>query len=72
MFENEKNTVDTLLSEDDGFRRLFDKHATLNAQVDEASTGRLSIAALELESLKRQKLQLADQMQAMIHAYRHA
>lgn len=70
MFEHEKATVEVLLHEDAGFRRLYHKHASLNARVDEITAGDSPMDPIDLEELKKEKLQLADQMQDMIRAYR--
>ncbi len=71
MFENDKATVEELLDHDDGFRRLYDKHSMLNERVDEISAGEEAMDQLELETLKKEKLLLADRMQSMIHNHRN-
>lgn len=68
MFEHEKSTVDQLLRNDAGFKRLYDKHSRLNSQVDQATSGDLPMTQFELETLKKEKLMLRDRMQAMIQA----
>ena len=68
MFENEKATVNELLQNDNGFRRLYDKHSVLNARVDQINAGDAAMEQLQFESLKKEKLRLADRMQTMIHA----
>ncbi len=72
MFENEKSTVNELLQRDEVFRRLYDKHASLNSRVDEVTAGKEAMEQLELETLKKEKLLLADRMQAIIHAHHEA
>lgn len=72
MFEHDKATVDALLRNDAGFRRLYEKHSSINNQVDDAAAGDLLMEQLQLESLKKEKLLLADQMQAMIQAHQVA
>jgi uncharacterized protein YdcH (DUF465 family) len=69
MFDSEKATVDKLLHADDGFRRLYNKHSVLNAKVDQAQAGKAAMDDIQLELLKKEKLLLRDQMQAMIHAH---
>ena len=66
MFENEQATVEALLKSDGTFRHLYDKHAELNARVDEINAGSETMQQLELETLKKEKLLLADQMEAIL------
>lgn len=69
MFETERATVEALLDSDEAFRHLYDKHARLNARVDEVTAGDAPMQELDLESLKKEKLHVADRMQDMIRAY---
>lgn len=69
MFENDQDTVDTLLVESDEFRRLYDKHTVLKSQVQDVNGGALAMEQLALEELKKMKLSLKDQMAAMIKNY---
>jgi len=66
MFENDQGTVDTLLSQNDEFRRLYDKHTVLKSQVQDANGGAISMEQLDIEELKKEKLSLKDQMAVMI------
>lgn len=68
MFEHDQTTVRQLLERDNGFRRLYDKHSSLNRRVDQAAAGTLAMSPDELELLKKEKLMLRDQLQAMIQA----
>ncbi|MEM7467384.1 MAG: DUF465 domain-containing protein [Pseudomonadota bacterium] len=69
MFENQQETIDALILESEQFRRLYDKHAVLKSQVSQANHGDLAIDELNLEQLKKQKLQLKDQMAVFIKDY---
>ena len=69
MFEAEHSTVATLLETDQAFQRLYDKHADLNTQVDEATSGDRPMEDIEIETLKKEKLELADRMQAIIRDF---
>ena len=69
MFEHDQDTVDQLLTTDDRFRRLYDKHRDLNVKVDEVNSGSAAMEHFELETLKKEKLILRDRMQAIIHAH---
>ncbi|MCB1747674.1 MAG: YdcH family protein [Gammaproteobacteria bacterium] len=70
MFEADNATVEALLQQDDAFRRLYEKHASLNARVDHVTAGDEPMEDLQLENLKKEKLLLADRMQDMIREYR--
>lgn len=70
MFEFDQEAVDSLLEHDNNFRRLYEKHRTLKDQVHEANIGTLPIDSFELERLKKQKLQLKDEMANIIDSFR--
>ncbi len=70
MFEFDQEIVEALLVEDLNFRRLYNKHAELKRQVHEVTSGNGSMDDLHLETLKKQKLYLKDQMAGMIESYR--
>ena len=69
MFENQQNTIDALILNSEQFRRLYDKHAVLKTQVNQALEGDVAIEDLSLEQLKKQKLNLKDQMAVLIKDY---
>lgn len=70
MFEFDQEIVDTLLVEDLNFKRLYNKHAELKRQVTQVTSGNGNMDDLSLETLKKQKLFLKDQMAGMIETYR--
>lgn len=70
MFEHEQEIVDVLLSEDNNFQRLYNKHTQLNEKVDEASSGVPTVDEYTLEDMKKKKLLLRDQMAAIISQYK--
>jgi uncharacterized protein YdcH (DUF465 family) len=72
MFEFDQQIVQTLLSSDDNFKRLYQKHQALKEQVHDANIGTLALDDVSLENLKKQKLQLKDKMAEMITQYRTA
>lgn len=69
MFENQQETIDALILESDQFRRLYDKHTLLKTRVSQAHDGDVAIDDLNLEQLKKEKLQLKDQMAVFINNY---
>lgn len=70
MFEFDQDAVDALLVESAQFRRLYDKHALLKSRISDGNRRQVSIDQLDLESLKKARLQLKDQMAGMIRDYR--
>ena len=69
MFEYEQDIVNALLSEDGNFRRLYDKHNALKERVSHVNSGEEPLDDMTLETLKKQKLMLKDQMAEIIHQY---
>lgn len=70
MFEFDRDAVEALLTDNDAFRRLFKKHATLKSRIDDANHRTSPMDEMLLESLKKEKLLLKDQMAAIIRDYR--
>jgi uncharacterized protein YdcH (DUF465 family) len=70
MFEYEQDLVDHLLATDDHFKHLYEKHRALKEKVHDANLGALPLMDIELEKLKKQKLQLKDEMASMIQRCR--
>jgi len=72
MFEHDQEIVNSLLSEDEDFKRLFEKHGKLKQLVRDANIGTEPLDDFALENLKKEKLLLKDRMAAMIANYRQA
>lgn len=72
MFEYDQHIVNSLLSENNDFKRLYDKHDELKQRVDEANSGALPIDDFSLEKMKKEKLLLKDKMAMMIENYRRS
>lgn len=72
MFEYDQHIVNSLLSENNDFKRLYDKHDELKQRVDEANSGTLPVDDFSLEKMKKEKLLLKDKMAMMIENYRRA
>ncbi|HEY5702554.1 MAG TPA: YdcH family protein [Gammaproteobacteria bacterium] len=70
MFEFDQQIVDSLLSENIDFKRLYEKHDMLNQQVDEINSGNLTTDDVTLENMKKEKLLLKDRMSVMIEDYK--
>lgn len=72
MFEYESEIVESLLSENEDFKRLFDKHDRLKRRVMEAHSGIEPMDDLSLENIKKEKLLLKDRMAVIIENYRRS
>lgn len=72
MFEYDQEIVDSLLHEDDDFKRLYEKHVKLKQKVREANLGTEPLDDFSLENLKKEKLLIKDRMAAIIASYRQA
>ncbi len=72
MFEFEKEIVDSLLNENQDFKRLYEKHSRLKRRVESVHEGSEPLDDLSLEVLKKEKLFLKDKMAALIEDYRQS
>ena len=70
MFEYDNEIVDSLLSENKDFERLYNKHVELKQRVDHANAGVEPIDDLSLEQLKKEKLLVKDRLASLIEGYR--
>ncbi|HMA98455.1 MAG TPA: YdcH family protein [Wenzhouxiangella sp.] len=62
MFENRQQELENLLKEDKEFRRLYNHHQQLEKRVVAAENGTAPMEDLALNQLKREKLQIKDQL----------
>jgi hypothetical protein len=72
MFEHDQHIVNSLLSENNDFKRLYDKYDMLKQRVKEANAGVVPMDNFSLENIKKEKLLLKDRMAHMIENYRQA
>lgn len=72
MFEHDQEIVDSLLTADNDFKRMYEKHEKLKQKVRDANIGAEPMDDFALEDLKKEKLLLKDRMAAMIASYRQA
>ncbi len=70
MFEFDQDAVDALLVDSAKFRWLYDKYSALKSKVHDVNAKEVTLDQFNLESLKKEKLQLKDQMAVMIKDYR--
>ena len=72
MFEHDQEIVNSLLNENEDFKRLYEKHSTLKHTVKEANERHIDVDQFSLEGMKKEKLQLKDRMAVMIENYKHS
>jgi len=70
MFEYDNEIVESLLSENKDFERLYNKHIELKQRVKQANAGAGSINDSSLEQLKKEKLLVKDRLADLIENYR--
>ena len=68
MFENRKDQLDSLLKDNDDFRRLYSQHQQLEKRVVAAENGTAPMEDLALNQLKREKLKAKDQLNRILDA----
>lgn len=66
MFENNREQMETMLKDNEEFRRLYNDHQQLEKRVTAAENGTAPMEDLSLGELKRQKLRLKDQLSRMM------
>ncbi|MBI2993462.1 MAG: DUF465 domain-containing protein [Gammaproteobacteria bacterium] len=72
MFEYDQEIVDSLLLENQNFKRMYEKHGELKQRVRDANVGADPLDYFALENMKKEKLLLKDRMAAMIEEYRRS
>ena len=70
MFEYDQEIVHKLLSDNQNFKQLYDKHSELKVRVHDAEVGVHPVDDLTLGELKKEKLLTKDQMAVMIEDFR--
>lgn len=67
-FPEYKDRIHSLKIEDKHFANLFDKYHELNNEIEQAEKNDLPISDEHAERLKKQRLELKDQLYAMLIA----
>lgn len=68
MFPEYRERITRLKTEDAHFARLFDKHNQLDQQVKNMEDRIVSATHEEIETLKKEKLKLKDELYALLKA----
>lgn len=66
MFSEYREQIEQLRASDKNFSRLCDKHSALGAQVDALVQRKSPSLQVEIESLKKQKLAVKEELYAML------
>ncbi|MGB0712325.1 MAG: YdcH family protein [Gammaproteobacteria bacterium] len=72
MHEANPEIVESLLTRDDEFKQLYQRHQALDKEVDKAGEGRIAMGDLNLEDLKKERLWVKDQIYAKIQQHESA
>ncbi len=72
MFEHRRDQMETLLKENEEFRKLYNRHQQLEKRVIAAENNTAPMADESLNQLKREKLQAKDQLARMMDQSRAA
>ena len=64
MFPEYRDLITKLKGNDAHFTRLFDKHNEMDQQIKNMESRLVQATAVEIETLKKEKLQLNDQIYA--------
>ena len=66
MFPEYRDLITQLKGHDQHFTRLFDKHNELDQQIKNMENHIANGSAVDIENLKKEKLQLKDQLYAIL------
>lgn len=70
MFEYDQEIVETLLSDNENFQALYQKHHQLKERVMNAAHGIHPLDDLTISKIKKEKLLAKDKMAGLIERYR--
>ena len=70
MFHEYRDIISKLKAEDAHFHKQFDRHNELNDKIDALENGGEHIDHYELETMKKEKLRLKDEIYNMIIKYK--
>ena len=70
MFEFDQEVVQNLLTENNDFKRLYEKHGKLKQQVEDIYNSSDRPDDITLGKLKKEKLQVKDKLATYIESHR--
>ncbi|MBV8047126.1 MAG: DUF465 domain-containing protein [Paludibacterium sp.] len=68
MFREHRELISQLKQTDRHFERLFEEHNALDERIAQAEAGQAHLSEQEIETLKKRKLLLKDQIYAILQA----
>jgi uncharacterized protein YdcH (DUF465 family) len=66
MFHEYRDEISQLKQNDAHFAKIFEKHNELDSQIEKAEKNEIILTDLELETLKKEKLLVKDEVYAKI------
>ncbi len=69
MFERHQSEMDTLIKENEDFRRIYNRHQELDKRVTAAELGTAPMEDLALVQLKKEKLWAKDKLASYMNAF---
>lgn len=69
MFHEYREVITKMKVDNAHFSKLFDKHNEIDDKIDAVEAGREHLEHFELETLKKEKLKLKDEVYQMILKY---
>lgn len=70
MFHEYRDEISKLKKENAHFEKIFNEHNDLDQKITNATNGIEALSNMEIETLKKQKLRLKDEVYAMIMDYK--
>lgn len=70
MLAEYRNEITELKQNNAHFSRIFEKHNRLDQEIKDAEHGRVGMSDMSIETMKKEKLLLKDEMLKMILEYR--
>ena len=70
MFKEHSHAITALRTENGHFNKLFDKHSELDDKIDTIEAGNDHIDHFELESMKKSKLKIKDEIYSIVMEYK--
>ena len=71
MLAEYRDEISELKQSNKHFNRIFNKHNELDDKIKDAEHGRIGMSDMEIETMKKQKLLLKDEMYKMILEYKN-
>ena len=70
MFHEYRDLITELKGKNARFDSLFEKHDELDHKIADAQAGRVHLSDMELDTIKREKLRIKDEIGALLAQYK--